>query len=149
MASSQPAEVPLDRLAVLRKTGLLDTPPEPAFDRVTRFATRLLDVPVSLVSLVDSDRQFFKSAIGLPEPWATKRETPLTHSFCQHLVPTGNTLVIEDARTDPLVCDNLAVPELGVISYLGAPLITRSRGGCASGSFTIASRIRWRWSRRW
>ncbi len=126
MASSNPAEVPLDRLAVLRKTGLLDTPPEPAFDRVTRFATRLLNVPVSLVSLVDSDRQFFKSAIGLPEPWATKRETPLTHSFCQHLVPTGNTLVIEDARTDPLVCNNLAVPELGVISYLGAPLITRT-----------------------
>jgi two-component sensor histidine kinase len=126
MASLNPAEVPLDRLSVLRRTGLLDSPPEPAFDRVTRFATRLLDVPVSLVSLVDADRQFFKSAIGLPEPWATMRETPLTHSFCQHLVPTGNTLVIEDARLDPLVCDNLAVPELGVISYLGAPLITRT-----------------------
>ena len=114
------------RLAVLRNTGLLDTPPEPAFDRVSHLTTRLLNVPVSLVSLVEADRQFFKSAIGLPEPWASLRETPLSHSFCQHLVPTGEPLVIEDARDDPLVCGNLAIRDLGVIAYLGAPLITQT-----------------------
>ncbi len=114
------------RLAALRNTGLLDTPPESAFDRVSRLTTRLLNVPVSLVSLVEADRQFFKSAIGLPEPWASSRETPLSHSFCQHLVPTGVPLVIEDARNDPLVCENLAIRDLGVIAYLGAPLITQT-----------------------
>src|SRR5262245_3464148 len=72
------------RLAALRTTSLLDTPPEEVFDRLTRLATSALQVPVALVSLVDGDRQFFKSSIGLPEPWASLRQTPLTHSFCKH-----------------------------------------------------------------
>jgi GAF domain-containing protein len=76
------------------------------------------------VSLVDADRQFFKSALGLPEPWATRRETPLSHSFCQHVVATGAPLRVEDARDHSLVCDNLAIPELGVVAYLGMPLAT-------------------------
>ena len=71
------------RLSALEETGLMDSPPEDAFDRLTRIATRILGVPVSLVSLVDDHRQFFKSACGLPEPWATERETPLSHSFCK------------------------------------------------------------------
>ncbi len=110
------------RLEALRRTAILDTPPEAAFDRLTRLVRRLLGVPVALVSLVDTDRQFFKSADGLPEPWATRRETPLSHSFCQHIVATGAPLRIENARQNSLVCDNLAVPELGVVAYLGMPL---------------------------
>ncbi len=124
MADSPPALNPQGRLAALHKTGLLDTPPEPAYDRLTRFVTRILNVPVSLVSLVDAGRQFFKSAIGLPEPWASLRQTPLSHSFCQHLVTADGILVVEDARNDPRVCDNLAIRDLGVVSYLGAPLVT-------------------------
>ena len=58
------------RLAALTRAGLLDTPSEESFDRLTRLATALLRVPVALVSLVDGDRQFFKSQQGLPEPWA-------------------------------------------------------------------------------
>ena len=112
------------RLAALRRTRLLDTPPEEVFDRLTRLVCRLLGVPAALVSLVEADRQFFKGALGLPEPWATLRETPLSHSFCQHVVATGAPLRVEDARHDPLVCDNLAVPELGVVAYLGMPLAT-------------------------
>ena len=112
------------RLAALWRTGLLDTPPEEVFDRLTRLTRRMLNAPVALVSLVEADRQFFKSALGLPEPWATRRETPLSHSFCQHVVATGAPLSVEDARDDPLVCDNLAVPELGVVAYLGMPLAT-------------------------
>jgi GAF domain-containing protein len=112
------------RLAALWRVGLLDTPAEEVFDRLTRLVRRLLGAPVALVSLVDADRQFFKSALGLPEPWATKRETPLSHSFCQHVVATGTPLRVEDARRDPLVCDSLAVPELGVVAYLGMPLAT-------------------------
>ena len=112
------------RLAALRETGLLDTPPEEVFDRVTRLARSLLRAPVILVSLVDADRQFFKGAVGLPEPWATRRETPLSHSFCQHVVATGAPFRVEDARQHALVRDNPAVSELGVVAYLGTPLAT-------------------------
>jgi PAS domain S-box-containing protein len=121
------------RRAALARTGLLDSPPESAFDRLTRLATRVLGVPVSLVSLVDADRQFFKSAVGLAEPWASLRQTPLSHSFCQHLVGTGEPLVIPDARQDPRVSENLAIPDLGVAAYCGIPL--RTRDGQVLGSF--------------
>ncbi len=112
------------RLEALRRTGLLDTPPEEVFERLTRLVCRLLGVPVALVSLVEADRQFFKSAVGLPQPWALHRGTPLSHSFCQHVVSSGAPLMVQDASRHPLVCDNLAVPELGVMAYLGMPLAT-------------------------
>ncbi len=112
------------RLAALRRLALLDTPAEESFDRLTRLAARVLGAPVALVSLVDEDRQFFKSCVGLPEPAATERGTPLSHSFCQHVVSGREPLLVEDARTHPLVMDNLAVSELGVAAYLGMPLIT-------------------------
>lgn len=112
------------RLAALHRLGLLDSPTEPAFDRLTRLATRLLHVPVAFISLVDTDRQFFKSSIGLPEPWASLRETPLSHSFCQYVVDTGELLVVADAPNHPLVCTNLGISELNIQAYLGIPLQT-------------------------
>jgi two-component sensor histidine kinase len=112
------------RLTALNDTGLLDSASENPFDRVTRLVRRLLTVPVGLVSLVDNKRQFFKSAQGLPEPWATQRETPLSHSFCQHVVNSGEALVVEDSRSHPIVSTNRAVSELGVVAYLGVPLTT-------------------------
>src|SRR6476620_11594908 len=94
------------RLAALRRAGVMDTPPEEAFDRLTRLAAKALRVPVALVSLVDAQRQFFKSCAGsLPEPWRSQRQTPLSHSFCQHAVTSGKPLVISDAREHPLVKD--------------------------------------------
>src|SRR5882672_5287078 len=110
------------RLEALGRTSLLDSPPEEVFDRLTRLAARVLHVPSAMVSLVDGDRQFFKSSVGVPEPWASLRQTPLTHSFCKHAVASGEPLVVTDAREDPLVRDNLAVSELGVIAYAGVPL---------------------------
>lgn len=121
------------RLEALRRTMLLDTPAEPAFDRLTRLATRLLHIPVALVTLVDGERQFLKSVIGLPEPWASQRETPLSHSFCQHVVASGEPLIITDARQDLLLCDNLAIVDLQVVAYAGIPLLTAH--GHAVGSF--------------
>ncbi|MEM7166874.1 MAG: ATP-binding protein [Planctomycetota bacterium] len=121
-----------ERLQALRDSGLMDSPAEDDFDRLTRIATRVLGVPVSLVSLVDDHRQFFKSAQGLPEPWATMRETPLTHSFCQHVVVDREPLIVTNAPEDPRVRDNLAVSEIGVIAYVGIPLITTD--GHALGS---------------
>ncbi|WP_157271766.1 response regulator [Azohydromonas aeria] len=131
-----PGVKPVDdpqRLAVLARTQLMDSAPEEAFDRFTRLAADSLQVPVCLVSLVDGQRQFFKSAVGLPEPWATRRETPLSHSFCQHVVNSGAPLVVEDALAEPLVRDNGAVRDLGVRAYLGVPLSTPD--GHVLGSF--------------
>ena len=111
-----------DRLEALRSSGLLDSPAEEAFDRLTRLAISILRVPVSLVSIVDRDRQFFKSSGGLPAKIADARQTPLTHSFCQHVVGSGEPLIISDARQHPLVRENLAIGDLGVIAYAGFPI---------------------------
>src|SRR5450432_1380037 len=110
------------RIAALRELGLLDTEPEPEFDRFTRLAVDLLGAPVALVSLVERDRQFFKSACGLSGDWALARQTPLSHSFCQHVVERREPLVIADARRHHLVAENLAVRDLSVIAYAGIPL---------------------------
>ncbi len=124
----------LNRLAALGRTGLLDSPAEEPFDRLTRLATRVLKTPVALVSLVDRDRQFFKSAAGLPEPWQTRRETPLSHSFCKHVVALHQPLVIPDARKDPAYRDNPAVRELKIIAYAGVPL---TMAGFDLGAFCV------------
>ena len=122
----------VERLAALRSTGLLDSPDESAFDRLTALVSTALRVPVALISLVDKDRQFFKSQCGLPEQWAAARQTPLSHSFCQHVVNTAAPLIVADAREHVVVKDNLAIPELGVIAYAGVPL--RDADGYVLGS---------------
>ena len=133
-----------ERLAALQRTALLDSPAEDSFDRLTRLARRLLGVPVALVSLVDDHRQFFKSADGLAEPWASLRETPLSHSFCQHVVTQSAPLIVEDARLDPLVRDNLAVRDLGVIAYAGMPLSLPD--GHVLGSFAAIDVVPRKWT---
>ena len=132
------------RLAALRDTALLDSPTEVAFDRLSRFATRILNAPMALVTLIDADRQFFKSCIGLPEPWNSQRETPLSHSFCQHNNIAGRPLIIEDARTHPLFKDNPAIRDLNVIAYLGIPLTTPD--GYVLGSFCVMDTQPRHWS---
>jgi GAF domain-containing protein len=96
--------------------------PDEAFDRFASLVRRLLGVPVALVSLVDDQRQFFPGQVGLAEPWAAKRETPLSHSFCQHVVTEGQPKIYADARIYAQVRDNLAIPDLGVVAYAGMPL---------------------------
>jgi serine phosphatase RsbU (regulator of sigma subunit)/anti-sigma regulatory factor (Ser/Thr protein kinase) len=109
------------RLRVLGRTGL-EAVADETFDRFARMVRAVLGVPVALVSLVDADRQFFPGACGLGDPWEQSRETPLSHSFCQHVVTTAEPLVVVDARTDPRVRGNLAIEDLGVIGYAGMPL---------------------------
>ena len=113
-----------DRLLTLRRCALLDSPEEEAFDRLTRRACAAIGVPVSLVSLVDADRQFFKSAQGLQEPFASARETPISHSFCQYVVAREAPLVVCDARDVPFLAGNRAIDEMAVIAYAGVPLRT-------------------------
>ena len=116
-----PAPIPdneFARLASLRRMQLLSTPDEAAFDRVTRTAQRLFDVPVALVSLIDAERQWFKSCIGLPV-----RETPRAVSFCGHAILDDELLVVEDARADVRFADNpIVTGEPHVVFYAGRPL---------------------------
>ncbi|MEH1102828.1 SpoIIE family protein phosphatase [Micromonospora sp. CPCC 205561] len=120
-ADPAPALRDPDRLRALAETRLTSAPDE-AFNRFARLVGDLLDVPVALVSLVDAERQFFPGEVGLGQPWAARRQTPLSHSFCQHVVDLGTPMVLPDARLHPAVRDNLAVPELGVVAYAGMPL---------------------------
>ena len=133
----------LDRLAALTRTALLDSAPEEPFDRFTRLATRLFKAPVALVTLVDRDRQFFKSAVGLREPWRTRRETPLTHSFCKHAIASSDPLVIADATKDPKFRDNPAVREQHIVAYAGVPL---HACGHALGAFCVIDHMPHNWS---
>jgi GAF domain-containing protein len=110
------------RLAALRRAGLTGTAAEVPFDQLARLAARLTHSPTALVSLVDEDRQLFKGACGLAEPWRSTGEAPLSHSFCRHVVDSGEPLVVEDAREHPLLRDNPAIREMGVVAYLGLPL---------------------------
>ena len=125
------------RLKALRRSGLMDTEAEEVFDRATRLAGRVLGVPVGLLSLVDAERQFFKAQVGL-EGWAAaQRGTPLSHSFCQHVVASDAPLVVRDARTEPLVRENRAVHDLRVVAYLGVPV--HSPDGKALGALCAIS----------
>jgi signal transduction histidine kinase len=129
---------PLDnprRIAALERVALLDTPAEEEFDRLTRLATKLLHVPVAVVSLVGAEREFLKSSVGLPEPWATLREVPLSHSFCKYVVALREPLIVTDTVHHPLVGSSPAIHELGVVTFAGIPLFTSD--GHVLGSFCV------------
>ena len=117
-----------ERLALLHALALLDSPPEPALDRITRLAARLLNVPIALVSLIDRDRQWFKSRVGLD---AT--ETPRDQAFCAHAILQTAPLVVGDATQDPRFLDNPLVTDApGIRFYAGVPI--RTSGGVALGT---------------
>ncbi len=112
------------RIAALVATGLLDSEPEERFDRLTRLVSRLTRAPISTVTLIDAARQFYKSQVGLPEPVATARQTPLDYALCENVLLSTEPLVIEDLTAHPMTCEHLAVTQLGARAYLGAPLVT-------------------------
>jgi len=120
-----------ERLAALQRLKVLDTPPEAVFDSLTELAALTFKAPVALVSLVDAERQWFKSCLGLDV-----RETPRDVAFCDHTIRQDHTLVVLDARTDPRFRDNALVTGApGIGFYAGAPLITPE--GAALGSLCI------------
>lgn len=133
-----------ERLNALQRTALMDAPTEPHLDRVIALVTRALGVETALLSLVDAERQFFASMCGLPEPYATNRQTPHSHSFCKYVVTSNQPFVVSDARIDPRVANNGAVVDLGVVAYLGVPV--RDGAGRVLGSLcAIAGQPRY-WS---
>ncbi|WP_412554115.1 ATP-binding protein [Shimia sp. MIT1388] len=109
---------------LLTDLGLVDAEFESAFDNLTCLTRTVMNVPVAMVSIVQPsrDRQYFKSHLGLPEPWATARQTPLSHSFCQHVRASDQPLVVANAREHPVLKHNGAVDALNIIAYLGMPI---------------------------
>lgn len=108
------------RLKALRRSGILDTDGDEVFDRVVRAAATLFDVPMAAVTLVDADRQWFKSSVGIPV-----KEVPRDVSFCAHTIVGSEILVVPDATADPRFADNPDViggPQIRF--YAGAPLTT-------------------------
>ncbi len=125
------------RLAAMRATGLLDTPEEERFDRITRLAAALFDVPVALISLVDRDRQFFKSHCGLE-----LRETPRDESFCAHAVHQRAPLIVPDARLDERFADHPAIAGPASFRfYAGQPLMLAD-GSCIGTLCLVDTRPR-------
>jgi len=119
-----PAEEPqldqeLARLEKLRSFAVLDSLPEQGYEDVTALASFICGTPISLISFVDEQRQWFKSEVGLGA-----RETPRTQSFCANTISTRETLVVEDARTDPRFRDNpLVLGNPNIRFYAGAPIV--------------------------
>ncbi|HFQ5077004.1 TPA: diguanylate cyclase [Vibrio vulnificus] len=125
------------RIADLHSLHILDTAAEERFDRVTRIARRLFDVPIALVSLVDEDRQWFKSCFGL-----NVSETPRDISFCGHAILGTDALIVEDASLDARFADNpLVTGEPHIRFYAGVPL-TFEHSSCLGTLCIIDSKPR-------
>jgi diguanylate cyclase (GGDEF)-like protein len=119
------------RLASLYALGLVDTDPEEDFDRVTRLAQRLFDTPMALVTLVDDQRQWFKSKIGIDDA-----ETSRVESFCAHAVADDKPLVVPDARDDERFHDNPFVVDAPEVRfYAGVPV--HSPDGATLGTLCV------------
>jgi sigma-B regulation protein RsbU (phosphoserine phosphatase) len=131
------APIPVDdaeRLEALHALDLLDTPPEERFDRITRLLTLVLRVPMAYISLVDSDRQWFKSSCGLDST-----QTPRAISFCGHAILSDEPMVVPDAAEDERFHDNpLVTGEPHIRFYAGYPL--NGPGGQKVGTLCIADR---------
>ena len=123
------------RLAVLESYGILDTPRESAFDDITRIASAICGSPIALISLVETDRQWFKSEIGLGV-----RETPIEESFCAHALLEHDVLVVSDPASDPRFAGNpLVTGDFGLKFYAGALL--KSADGAALGTLCVLDTV--------
>jgi phosphoribosyl 1,2-cyclic phosphodiesterase/CheY-like chemotaxis protein len=126
------------RLAALRGLDMLDTRPEERFDKITRQAAALFDVPIALVSLVDSERQWIKSSYGLSEIRSTSREV----SFCAHVVAQGAPMIVPDTLLDDRFAENPMVTGSPRIRfYAGFPLIL-PEGACVGSLCLVDNRPR-------
>lgn len=120
-----------DRLKVLADLALIDADEETVFNRLTTLASQIVGAPMSMMSMVGNDYQFFKSAVGVGE----LKSTPLSHAFCKHVVAENAPLIVDDARVHPVLHDNGAIQALNAIGYLGFPLHIAS--GKTLGSFCV------------
>ena len=124
------------RQAAVRATALAGTPPEAAFDRLTRLATHLLGAPISLLSLIDGERQWIKSAAGLPDSDAAGDSIPVERSVCGRVAGSGEAMCIDDIGEDARVPADAEMRSWGVRAYAGVPLVTPA--GHAVGALCVA-----------
>ena len=124
-----------ERLAELEGLNLLDTPSEADFDQVTTRLTTLFKVSMALVTLVDKNRQWFKSQAGLPADLAEARSTSRDVSLCGHVIAKDEVLIVRDLARDPRFANNPFVKERGLRFYAGVPL--RGPNGFPIGSLCI------------
>ena len=126
------------RVAALHRLQILDTPPDPAYNRIVQVASRLTGAPMAMITFVDRDRQWCKANVGMDSP-----ETDLDRSFCDHVIrqPNDDPFVVEDAQADARFADNpLVAGELGIRFYAGHPL--RAPGGERVGALCVLDRQR-------
>ncbi|MCD6023943.1 MAG: sensor histidine kinase [Fibrobacteria bacterium] len=135
LADPQPILNSAERLAAIHRTELLDTEPDPAFDRLTELATRFTKAPVAFLSLVDANRDFYKSSIGLPEPLKSRRQME-GRTFCHYTIQSETPLVLDNVIADPFYRQVPAVESLGIRAYMGIPL--RNSEGQYLGTFCAA-----------
>jgi predicted PurR-regulated permease PerM/GAF domain-containing protein len=124
-----------ERLAELNGLNLLDTPMEADFDQVTTRLTKLFKVPMALLTLIDKDRQWFKSQTGLPTDLAEARWTSREVSLCGHVIANDEVLIVRDLARDPRFANNPFVKERGLRFYAGVPL--RGPNGFPIGTLSI------------
>jgi EAL domain-containing protein (putative c-di-GMP-specific phosphodiesterase class I)/GGDEF domain-containing protein len=124
-----------ERLHALKQLRLLDTPPAESFDRITRMASQLFDLPIAAISLTDSDRQWFKSRVGV-DHW----EIPRDRAPCGEVADTTRAVLIPDLRDHPCYRDSL-LAQSGIRFYAGAPLITRE-GFCLGAMCVLGTEPR-------
>ena len=123
------------RLAALRRYRILDTDPERAFDDLTLLASHICGTPIALISLVDADRQWFKSRVGI-----SLAETSRSVSFCTHAIQHRDLYVVPDARNNATFRDNpFVATENGIRFYAGAPLVTPQ--GYALGTLCVLDNV--------
>ncbi|QRK05708.1 GAF domain-containing sensor histidine kinase [Archangium violaceum] len=111
-----------NRLQAIRDTGLMDTPREEAFDRLARLAAQLLHVPLTIFSLVDADRQFFKADFGLPSPFKETRTLPIDASLCRYTLE-GESIISSNAPADPFLRLHPSTGPWGIVAIIVLPLI--------------------------
>jgi GAF domain-containing protein len=124
-----------ERLAELNGLNLLDTPMEADFDQVTERLTKLFKVPMALITLIDKNRQWFKSQTGLPADLAEARCTSRDVSLCGHVIANDEVLIVRDLARDPRFANNPFVKECGLRFYAGVPL--RGPNGFPIGTLSI------------
>jgi len=123
------------RLKVLWQYDVLDTVPEEVFDDLTELAARICEAPIALISLVDEDRQWFKSKVGV-----TLKETSRDISFCAHAIRQEGLFIVPDATLDPRFAQNpLVISDPKIRFYAGAPLITPD--GHALGTLCVLDKV--------
>lgn len=129
------------RLDAVRSTGLLDTPGEEAFDRLTRLAARVLDTPFAFVTLVDDRRSFWKSCFGVESDDPAERQNAVEESFCQYVVDSSEPLVVDDVTENPTTKDNPSIALMGVRAWAGYP-ITDEDGHVLGTMCAVDTRVR-------